>query len=405
MKNIWNWVKKNPNRTMFLIPIILVAGISISHVVSWYDIANPISWAIYLSIAIEIAAMTALVAAINKIKGGVWFMFGLVTFVQMIGNIFFSFKEIEPSSQLFQSWIELTKPIWEAIGSDTNDITAMKRWLAFLEGGLLPIISLTSLHFFIKYDDGTKNNSNLILTDIDAKSVNQTNTEVKNQNLQKDVLEEKIISDSKDLCEEDSQIENKNNTEVENETNIKEQISVQSVNQNESNNSENSSVESKENSKYESTNNSHITQLDSNIDSESVVAQSEKNDVIDFTNFSNDDLQNSEKSNIENRIVDNEKILQPSEEKLFETELENKIETKTNEVSEIETNLVDESISFGSDVHGSENLFELKKTSEEPQTFENFEINPTETIIDIPIDGDLENSSVLGKKLSYVRNG
>jgi len=29
----------------------------------------------------------------------------------------------------------------------------MKRWLAFLEGGLLPIISLTSLHFFVKYDE------------------------------------------------------------------------------------------------------------------------------------------------------------------------------------------------------------------------------------------------------------
>jgi hypothetical protein len=29
----------------------------------------------------------------------------------------------------------------------------LKRWLAFLEGGLLPIISLTSLHFFIKYED------------------------------------------------------------------------------------------------------------------------------------------------------------------------------------------------------------------------------------------------------------
>ena len=28
------------------------------------------------------------------------------------------------------------------------------RWLAFLEGGLLPIISLTSLHFFTKYDAG-----------------------------------------------------------------------------------------------------------------------------------------------------------------------------------------------------------------------------------------------------------
>ena len=38
------------------------------------------------------------------------------------------------------------------IGSDPSDIPSMKRWLAFLEGGLLPIISLTSLHFFVKYE-------------------------------------------------------------------------------------------------------------------------------------------------------------------------------------------------------------------------------------------------------------
>jgi hypothetical protein len=156
MKNLWNWVKNNPNRTMFLIPIFLVAGISISHVVSWYNIANPLSWAIYLSIAIEVGAMTALVAATNKIKGGVWFMFGLITLIQMIGNIFFSFKEIDPNGELFKSWVELTGPLWDSIGSDSTDVISMKRWLAFLEGGLLPIISLTSLHFFVKYE---KNNS------------------------------------------------------------------------------------------------------------------------------------------------------------------------------------------------------------------------------------------------------
>jgi hypothetical protein len=110
------------------------------------------SWAIYLSIAIEVGAMTALVAATNKIKGGVWFMFGLITLIQMIGNIFFSYKEIDNNGDLFKSWVELTGPIWEMIGSDPSDIPAMKRWLAFLEGGLLPIISLTSLHFFVKYE-------------------------------------------------------------------------------------------------------------------------------------------------------------------------------------------------------------------------------------------------------------
>jgi len=152
MKLIGNWIKNNPIRTLFLVPILLVAAISISHVVTWYSIANPINWAIYLSIAIEVGAMTALVAATNKVKGGVWFMFGLVTFIQMVGNIYFSFKEIDTSGELWLSWIELTTPVWEMVGTELTDTLALKRWLAFLEGGLLPIISLTSLHFFVKYD-------------------------------------------------------------------------------------------------------------------------------------------------------------------------------------------------------------------------------------------------------------
>jgi hypothetical protein len=164
IKSIISWVKEHPVRAMFLIPILLVAGISISHVVSWYDLTNPISWAIYLSIAIEVGAMTALVAATNRIKGGVWFMFGLVTFIQMIGNIFFSFKEIDVNGDLFKSWVELTSPVWEMLGSDINDVVSQKRWLAFLGGGLLPIISLTSLHFFVKYDELTKEGTDEIKT-------------------------------------------------------------------------------------------------------------------------------------------------------------------------------------------------------------------------------------------------
>ena len=147
---VWNWILDNPNRSMFLVPILLVAAISISHVVTWYEMANPISWAIYLSIAIEVGAMTALVAATNKIRGGVWFMFGLVTFIQMIGNIFYSYYQIDETSELFKSWVELTSPIWEMAG--TTSTIGLKRWLAFLEGGLLPLISLTSLHFFVTYE-------------------------------------------------------------------------------------------------------------------------------------------------------------------------------------------------------------------------------------------------------------
>jgi hypothetical protein len=152
-----NWFVKNKEsiiRSAFLVPIFSVATISISHVVSWYDLANPISWAIYLSIAVEIAAMSAIAAASVKVKGfSVWFVFIIVTLIQFIGNIFFSYSDIDVTSKAFKDWSELTAPVFESLGSDTTDLLAQKRWLALLEGGLLPLISLTCLHFFIKYGE------------------------------------------------------------------------------------------------------------------------------------------------------------------------------------------------------------------------------------------------------------
>ena len=151
-----NFVNKNKNtiiRTAFIIPILLVAIISISHVVKWYNLANPINWAIYLSIAIEVAAMSAIAASAVRVKGiSVWFIFIIVTLIQFIGNIFYSYQEIDQTSKGFLAWVELTQPIFEMLGDDSNSIIAQKRLLAFLEGGLLPLISLTCLHFFIQYD-------------------------------------------------------------------------------------------------------------------------------------------------------------------------------------------------------------------------------------------------------------
>lgn len=153
IKSIINWLREHPVRAMFLIPILLVAGISISHVVSWYDLTNPISWAIYLSIAIEIAALSSIAAASVKVKGfSVWFVFIIVTLIQFIGNIYFSYTEINISSKEFKDWAELTGPLFESF-SDIEDMVAQRRLLAILEGGLLPLISLTCLHFFIKYGD------------------------------------------------------------------------------------------------------------------------------------------------------------------------------------------------------------------------------------------------------------
>lgn len=151
------WISRNKRsiiRSAFLIPILSVAAISISHVVSWYSLANPLSWAIYLSIAIEVAAMSAIAASSVNVKGfSVWFVFIIVTLIQFIGNIFFSYSEIDETAKEFKDWSELTAPLFESMGADITDAISQKRWLALLTGGLLPLISLTCLHFFIKYGE------------------------------------------------------------------------------------------------------------------------------------------------------------------------------------------------------------------------------------------------------------
>ena len=161
-----NWVVRNEKsiiRAAFLIPILSVAAISISHVVSWYSLANPLSWAIYLSIAVEIAAMSSIAAASVKIKGfSVWIVFIIVTLIQFIGNIYFCYSEIDVASKAFKDWSELTGPLFESMGSDLTDLIAQRRWLAVLEGGLLPLISLTCLHFFIQYGEIDKINETSI---------------------------------------------------------------------------------------------------------------------------------------------------------------------------------------------------------------------------------------------------
>ena len=161
------WIKQNKEsiiRIAFLIPILSVAIISISHVVSWYNLANPLSWAIYLSVAIEVAALSSIAAASVKVKGfSVWFVFIIVTLIQFIGNIYFSYTEININSKEFKDWAELTLPLFESF-SDTTDLVSQRRLLAILEGGLLPLISLTCLHFFIKYGDRDSQESEPIVS-------------------------------------------------------------------------------------------------------------------------------------------------------------------------------------------------------------------------------------------------
>jgi phosphoglycerol transferase MdoB-like AlkP superfamily enzyme len=154
-----NWIQKNFKKIIyiaFLVPILTVAGVSISHVTSWYGLSNPFSWAIYLSVGIEIAALSALAAISAKMGRKVYFPFGIVTLIQFIGNIFFAYQYIDVNSLEFKNWIDLVDPVVSYLGVESGDPVGHKRFLALFAGGMLPIISLSFLHMLVKFEEEEK---------------------------------------------------------------------------------------------------------------------------------------------------------------------------------------------------------------------------------------------------------
>lgn len=164
-----NWFQKNFKTIIyiaFLVPILTVAGVSISHVTKWYGLSNPFSWAIYLSVGIEIAALSALAAISARMGKKVYFPFGIVTLIQFIGNIFFAYQYIDVNSESFKDWVDMVDPIVSLLGVDSGDPVGHKRFLALFAGGMLPIISLSFLHMLVKFEEEDKN------TDLLVKDVN-----------------------------------------------------------------------------------------------------------------------------------------------------------------------------------------------------------------------------------------
>jgi hypothetical protein len=158
-----NWFQKNFKSFIyvaFLVPILTVAFVSISHVTKWYGLSNPVTWSIYLSVGIEIAALSALAAISAQMGRKVYFPFAIVTLIQFIGNIFFAYQFIDVNSQSFKDWIDLVDPLVSFMGVESGDIVGHKRFLALFSGGMLPIISLSFLHMLVKFEEEDRKNKN-----------------------------------------------------------------------------------------------------------------------------------------------------------------------------------------------------------------------------------------------------
>lgn len=171
-----SWFQRNFKTVIyaaFLVPIITVAIVSISHVTTWYGISNPLSWSIYLSIGIEIAALSALAAIAAQMGKKVYFPFIIVTLVQFIGNIFFAYQYIDINSESFKDWVDMVDPVVSFLGIESGDFVGHKRFLALFAGGMLPLISLSFLHMLVKFEEEEKKKTGTQEMDIDIEKLSK----------------------------------------------------------------------------------------------------------------------------------------------------------------------------------------------------------------------------------------
>ena len=175
-----------------MVPILTVACVSISHVTTWYGLSNPFSWAVYLSIGIEIAALSAVAAISANMGKKIYIPFGIVTFIQFIGNIFFAYQYIDVDAKAFKDWVDLVDPIVSYLGVESGDPIGHKRFLALFAGGMLPIISLSFLHMLVKFEEEGKTKVLQPEIDIEALSTEAGKKEA-------EVEKEKYVPTQEDL--------------------------------------------------------------------------------------------------------------------------------------------------------------------------------------------------------------
>jgi len=121
----------------------LVSIISTIHVIDFFELSNPYWLAVTLAIGFEIGAAASLASLVilkKMNKTIVWSLFIAITLMQMQGNMYYAFINLEN----FTGWSELFDLIEE-------DLIDQKRILAFVSGAILPLIALGFIKSLVDY--------------------------------------------------------------------------------------------------------------------------------------------------------------------------------------------------------------------------------------------------------------
>lgn len=129
--------------SVFVSLYFLVATISMIHSIKFFGLSNSNAMSVTLSVAFELGQVAALcgILILDKTsKGVVWALFLLLTSMQIMSNVYFSYVNLGD----YKAWSEL-------FGLVEEDAIFQKRILSIISGGILPIVALGFIKSLVDY--------------------------------------------------------------------------------------------------------------------------------------------------------------------------------------------------------------------------------------------------------------
>lgn len=155
----------------------IVSIISTIHVIDFFKMSNPTWLAVSLAIAFEVGAAASLASIIVMDKMNktlIWFLFILLTGMQMMGNAYFAYMHLED----YKGWIEL-------FGLIEEEEIFQKRILSIISGAILPLVALGFIKSLVDYIRPSKDEPVVVAQEpikdpevIQQKTLNDVATEV-----------------------------------------------------------------------------------------------------------------------------------------------------------------------------------------------------------------------------------
>ena len=193
--------KRNIYISLFAILYLCTAFVSTLHAISFFSLANELWLGIILACTFEIGQAAVLFSILtdksNHKKVMPWILMCILTLVQILGNVFSSYKYILTNSIIDLKYFKEPIFVWTELPDNITTVI-----VTYIIGAILPIVALSLTSMVTGYLD----NNNTEESNKDVEELQKQIEELKNK--EPEVVEKEVVVDNPEQAKEIESLKN-----------------------------------------------------------------------------------------------------------------------------------------------------------------------------------------------------